>query len=421
MKSKKGFTLVEIIAVIVIIITVSLMAVPAVLKMIRRNKETAYDAKLKVILKQAKQYVNDHEDFLYESDKLFINKICNSISVGELQSAGYLKEINPDGTSSGHIVDPTTGQNIDDMNIIVYINSNTPYDSVEKYNGGIVSIFQTSSWCTNSHPFTNFSYTGLEQTYTVATSGYYRMQTWGAEGGSYSGLTYGGGAGGYAEGIVHLNQGEEIYIYVGGSGDTGGLAGGFNGGGAGISFNGGGGGTDFRVEGNTLYNRIVVAGGGGSGGRGPTAAFPEAPYGSVGGGLSGGCNFGIDSGCGTQTSPGSSGAGFGYGEAARHGGNCSAVDGVDGSGGGGWYGGAAGYHDMFCWQDNAGGGGSGFVYDGTNVVPDGYAVTNHRALYPLLLTGTSDRIPVYDDTGTMTGNKGDGFAKLTLVSVDSNN
>lgn len=418
MKSKKGFTLVEIIAVIVIIVIVSLMAVPAVLKMIKNNKESAYQTKLKVILKQAKQYASDNENFLHSSNYKYINKVCNSITVKELQDAGYLKEITSTGASTSHVIDPRTGNNIDDKNIIVYINSSFPYDEVEKYNGGVVAIYQDSSWCNNSQTITEFAYSGDEQTFTVERDGYYKIQVWGAQGGSYQGRSYGGGLGGFAEGVVHLTTNDEVYVYVGGSGDTGGLAGGFNGGGAGIAYNGGGGATDVRVEGNTLYHRIIVAGGGGSGGRGPSAALVDYGRGGVGGGLEGGHNF-VTSGGGTQTAAGSENAGFGYGEPARIAGSCSMdSQGIDGSGGGGWYGGSAGTHDLLCMQNTGGGGGSGFVYDGTNAVPAGYSVLFHRVLYPLLLTGESTRIPTYDETKTMTGNSGNGHVKITLVSPD---
>ena len=164
MKNKKGFTLVEIIAVIVIIIIVSLMAVPAVLKMIKNNKESAYETKLKVILRQAKQYANDNDSFLNNSNYKYINKVCNSITVQQLQDAGYLKEITSTGSSTPHVIDPRTGQNMDDKNIILYINSREPYDEVEKYNGGIVAIYQNPSWCNNSQTITEFNYTGAEQT-----------------------------------------------------------------------------------------------------------------------------------------------------------------------------------------------------------------------------------------------------------------
>ena len=93
----------------------------------------------------------------------------------------------------------------------------------------------------------SFAYTGGRQYFNSGQSGYYRLQVWGAQGG-YVSNPNNGGKGGYAEGIIHLDKGESISVYVGGSGNTGGLDGGWNGGGAGIGFNGGGGATDIRVE-----------------------------------------------------------------------------------------------------------------------------------------------------------------------------
>lgn len=405
MKNKNGFTLVEIIAVIVILITISLMAVPAVLKTIKRNKEVAYDAKVEIILKQAKQYALDNENFLFDSTKKYIGKVCNNITVKQLLDAGYLKEIASDGTSGTHVVDPSTNEYMDDSNIIVYINSKKPSDVDKRYIGGYVSLLRSDSWCTDASDVATFSYTGSEQVFTASQSGYYRIQVWGAQGGNYGTISF-GGKGGYAEGIIGLTSGEELYVYVGGSGDTGGVAGGWNGGGAGVNYNGGGGATDVRIEGHTLYHRLIVAGGGGSAGRDDV---------TTSGGLHGGAGGGID-GLGnyyaTQTTAGRNGE-FGIGGYADQ--NCG---GIDGSGGGGWYGGGAGYHTLLCMASGGAGGGSGFAYDGTNVVPEGYEVINHVLTSTLLLSGASNRIPTYDNGDTMTGNTGDGYAAITYVGQE---
>lgn len=107
----------------------------------------------------------------------------------------------------------------------------------------------------------------------------YKLEVWGAEGGgsrlSGNGSSGYGGAGGYASGIISLNAGDVINIYVGGHGGSAisGLAtGGWNGGGSGYASgssepgNGGGGATDIRINGTDLYNRVIAAGGGGGGG-----------------------------------------------------------------------------------------------------------------------------------------------------------
>lgn len=55
------------------------------------------------------------------------------------------------------------------------------------------------------------------------------METWGAQGGSYN-STYHGGYGGYSVGYVKLNEGDKLYINVGGSGKSGNCYGGGGGG-----------------------------------------------------------------------------------------------------------------------------------------------------------------------------------------------
>ena len=418
MNHKKGFTLVEIIAVIVILIVVTLMAVPAILKMVKQNKKVSSESKTAIILKQAKQYARDHEEFLYNSSTKYIRHICNSITVHDLYAAGYLKELGSDGVDdSGHVIDPDTKEILDDKNIIVYIYSNDPYDSNDKYIGTYVSLFDTPNWCNSQQVVYEFNYTGEEQTFEPPVSGYYLLQVWGAQGG-YQTNPRAGGRGGYAEGVVHLDKDETAYVYVGGSGNSGGTEGGFNGGGKGVGYNGGGGGTDVRVEGNTYYHRIIVAGGGGSSSRTDTDGWViswPAYRGGAGGGLNGvagGTGVG-----GTQTAPGCNDngcGGFGYGGAA-----VESCGGVDGSGGGGWYGGSTGIHWLLCWEDGGAGGGSGFAYDGTNEVPEGYAVQNHVLTKTLLLSGISPDIPTHDDRRKMTGNLGDGFARITLVAPET--
>ena len=87
----------------------------------------------------------------------------------------------------------------------------------------------------------NYSYTGSVQQVTLP-KGKYKLQCWGAQGGSVSGsYTATGSKGGYSEGVLTLTKTTTIYIFVGGQGtssstsSTSGTAnGGWNGGGASI-------------------------------------------------------------------------------------------------------------------------------------------------------------------------------------------
>ena len=110
----------------------------------------------------------------------------------------------------------------------------------------------------------NFDYTGSVQTATL-TPGTYTIECWGGQGGTYSG--YIGGYGGYSKGTITLTEATTVYISVGGAGSSSSTTAGFNGGGTGISSGrGGGGATDVRIGKNSLYSRVIVAGGGGGAG-----------------------------------------------------------------------------------------------------------------------------------------------------------
>ena len=79
----------------------------------------------------------------------------------------------------------------------------------------------------------NFDYTGNEQVFDVPVTGYYLLETWGAQGGSYN-QTYRGGYGAYATGIISLVKNEKLYINIGGMGSSAIKEndGGYNGGGS---------------------------------------------------------------------------------------------------------------------------------------------------------------------------------------------
>lgn len=202
-----------------------------------------------------------------------------------------------------------------------------------------------------------FSYTGSVQTYSIVSCiSTATLEVWGAQGGAnwVSNDNYGG----YASAVFSLSAGDVLSIYVGQQ--PSGITGGFNGGGNGESVGqGGGGGTDFRLNGITLANRIIVAGGGGGAGYWSNLHV----VGGQGGGLVGtdgyrmpsdaGGQGGTQSGSGNGTcislnNPAMAG-GLGYGGAPS---GC----GCEGYGGGGGYYGGAGSGNC-----RGGGGGSGYI------------------------------------------------------------
>jgi hypothetical protein len=189
---------------------------------------------------------------------------------------------------------------------------------------------------------TDFSYTGAVQTFTAPSSGNYKLEVWGAQGGLAG--SYAGGLGGYATGTKTLTAGQVLNIYVGQAGTApgGGVA--WNGGGLGNCCGaGGGGGTDIRIGGTDLSNRVIVAGGGGGG----SLDVPIGPGGEGGGDSGGSGTNGTCTGAGgTQ----SSGNALGVGQ--------SNASGDAAGGGGGYWGGYAG-----C-DSSGGSGGGGSAYTG---------------------------------------------------------
>lgn len=272
----------------------------------------------------------------------------------------------------------------------------------------------------------DFDYTGSVQTKTLP-KGKYKLEVWGAQGGYRSSTTY-GGKGGYSVGTLTLTEKQTtLYIYSGGSGNTGGTAGGFNGGGKRNTYVGGGGASDIRVGQNSLYARVIVAGGGGSDGAtnkngmyggGTTGGSASQSYGSGG---YGGTQTGISStSWQTTTVPTSTTtqagayAGFGFG-----GNGIYYASGYGGAGGGGWYGGSGSYPDGSGDDDRGGGGGSGYVYTSSTAsnYPSGCLLNSSYYLADAQTIAGSASFT--DPNGsTVTGHSGDGYVRITILEVE---
>ena len=259
-----------------------------------------------------------------------------------------------------------------------------------------------------------FSYTGNYQEFVAPFDAVYKLEVWGAEGGStYTNSL--GGKGGYASGYYNLSAGEKLFIYIGEKGKTitsGSISTGFNGGGTGKVGTGnknaasGGGATDIRLGKGTwddsysLSSRIIVAGGGGGAGI-YYSNLTSNNSGGAGGGTAGiagvsalsGSNY-IGTGA-SQTKAGggyysTNSGGLGFGGAG------SSDVSSGGGGGGGYYGGGGAY----C---GGGGGGSGYIG----------RVISYNGILPITIDGNSD-MPTHDGSGLMQGNTGNGFAKISF-------
>jgi prepilin-type N-terminal cleavage/methylation domain-containing protein len=463
-KNKKGFTLVELLAVIVILGIVAVITVPIISRVIKKAGTDVFSINEELMSKGAESYFSINDDLLptYIGGK-------STVTLTNLVADGYMKDIkNPKDESTlceGYVV--AIKDAIEGYEYNAYLKCGTNYitDNYDADNpvndpdaptislsadakGGIADIvwFQNSTYVDpgytatdiqdgditgsvvvtgsvnvatlgeytltyNVHDLNNnvaptltrkvtvikseyvFDYIGANaQTFTVPYAGTYKLEAWGAEGGSSTwGASSVGGKGGYTVGNIALTKDTNLYFYIGGKGTFTSIAntaslGGYNGGGNGRgdiseSGAGGGGASDIRKTGQTLNDRIMVAGGGGGGGE-------DTETGGAGGGLTG-SNASPGAFGGTQVAGGAfNGSPGAYAGALGLGGYYIGADSGSG-GGGGYYGGGGSY-------ESGSGGGSSFI--------SGHAGCSTITGYTFTTTTTT--------AGLRSGN---GYAKATWI------
>ncbi len=332
-----------------------------------------------------------------------------------------------------------------------------------KYKNGVVSENK------NLESFINFifindeylfDYKGFVQEFDVPINGTYKLEVWGAQGGSYSSDVY-GGYGGYSVGNISLKKNDVLNVVVGGMGSGGNpfsvFNGGYNGGGSTIIssdapgnrfISSGGGATHIAIETNeydgtesgelaSLINEdgsiklnalLIVAGGGGGSYYHLTSRNYIAIGGSGGGfeGANGQHNPGYGNGegtGGTQTKAGhaltSTEIGNGY---FGLGGNVENTAAHGSAGGGGFYGGGAsvaGTIQEDLVGNSSGGGGSGYL----NPILSNkimYCYNCKESLNESDETNIKTRITTFADIDPISNHakKENGFAKITLISID---
>lgn len=249
----------------------------------------------------------------------------------------------------------------------------------------------------------NYSYTGNIKSVTL-TSGYYKFETWGAQGGSGTGNNYTGGKGAYSVSYLKLVTPTTYKILVGGQGGNGTSAGGGGGGtfivqgtSTPISIAGGGGGA--QCSGNGHPGLATQVGGGSNKGigYGGTGGVSSSGGGLLGNGDRSGSSWGeggiafINGGT-QQTGGMSAGTPYGgFGGGASTHGNCGG-----GPGGGGYTGGGGGLQD----HSGMGGFGGGSYYTGV-----------YNNINSMAISGNSN-MPS-PNGGTEVGHSGNGYARIT--------
>ncbi|WP_107612584.1 glycine rich domain-containing protein [Clostridioides difficile] len=255
----------------------------------------------------------------------------------------------------------------------------------------------------------NFNYRGTEQNVTLKP-GKYKLECWGACGGSRASSPPGQVKGGYTCGELVLKKQTVLYAYVGqsgyekvNSGEPLSSSRSYNGGASANDVivgsykysSRGGGATDFRLIGGEwdnpqgLLSRIIVAGGSGSSRAATVGSF------GLGGGFVGSMGVGGGYTCtGGSQYEGGIAYGSSYNASFGKGGGGAGV-----AGGGGWFGGAGSIYD------GVGGGGSGYALTKDSYKLKGYIPTSEYWL---------------ENVNSIAGGnttKADGYAKITLLQA----
>lgn len=271
--------------------------------------------------------------------------------------------------------------------------------------------------------------------------GIYKLELWGSASGLYTyerGWDAGNapGTGGYSVGTLTLTASTEAFLTPGGIGNNGAHSRNYS---SATRFykEGSGGATDIRLIQNSVYYRLIAAGGGGE--YGSREGYGAAQYftGGFGGGISGNGGGGRIGGPGTQTSGGATGTGYnldnhwynngGFGSGGVW---YSNYDTMLGAGGGGWYGGGAGgYQQTRETIGNIqytvttryyGGGGSGFVLTAETAgnTPGGYRLGSAYYLSDAeTKSGHDPGDPITEPDGTTaeSGHLGTGYIRITVI------
>lgn len=114
--NKKGFTLIELIAVIILIGALLTVAVPGMINLVENRKEKLYNSTVKEIKKVASQYIASHPEIISDNFTIEISTLCTD---------KYL---------SCPIINPITGEEMNGHVAITFSDNIYNYEYVEVEN-----------------------------------------------------------------------------------------------------------------------------------------------------------------------------------------------------------------------------------------------------------------------------------------------
>ena len=113
MKNKKGFTLVELLGVLVVLSVILMIAYPLVTSYITQTKQKAYDTQMEIMLSNLKSHVNEYKEWLPINDGEYV-----IITLGQLKAEGVVEN---------SIINPLDGKEIEDSMEFKILKENNRY------------------------------------------------------------------------------------------------------------------------------------------------------------------------------------------------------------------------------------------------------------------------------------------------------
>lgn len=136
--NKKGFTFVELLAVIMLIGVILLVAIPSIRYADRKFHEKAYNTKIELIKNAAQEYGDDFKEVImystggttFTDPSTGVSYPSTSITVRDLLNNGYITSDNE--LNREDVLDPRTDKSMLNKLIVIYIKDNRAYAKVEQ-------------------------------------------------------------------------------------------------------------------------------------------------------------------------------------------------------------------------------------------------------------------------------------------------